>query len=180
MDRVKQMAIAYAHPKSTLRGDNALKTATVRALDRFIKGYKPVMWWYHCFGIPIQMKDTLLALESKLSKEQLTSGVAILKNCFWDRKKKRYYNMTFPYQGANLTWAATVGLHYAAWQGDETLAKKMVRYIHGEIVTKVGGEGGIQKDWTFVQHGSMQSYSYGVSYFQRVGTSIGSGSWLLW
>jgi chondroitin AC lyase len=148
--RCAEMARAYRHPDSPLKGDRRLKDAIEAALRFwFEKDLICRNWFYNQITIPNQMQQVLLLMEPDLSQELVQAGIENLK-----RAKIRA-------TGQNLVWLAQITAGRACVQGDGDLCAEAFGSIAKEIRISTGE--GIQPDMSFHQHGA-QLYNGGYGY----------------
>jgi len=145
LKRIRGMCLRF------VSGENCWRETILRGLALWILSAPQSKNWFHNeINSPRDMRDIMLLLGDDLG--DLAGGAL---------GYLRQYRVGGT--GANLVWSAEIALHDGAWQGDEALVEKMARIISGEI--KVGDLEGIQKDWSFFQHGlRLQQLSYGAGF----------------
>lgn len=152
LQRINILSGAYKNPKSPFYRDIKLKATIVSALEFWFDA-KLVCdnWWYNQIGLPKILGPALIAMEDELSEEQLSNGIAYMKNA--------KIGMT----GQNRVWLAYNVFMTALLERDYKDAKLAVQTIKSEIT--VGNAEGIKSDWSFHQHGAMVQFgNYGLAY----------------
>ena len=125
----------------------ALAAAVGRGLDFwFEKDFICPNWWYNDIGVPRQLYRVMLLAEGTLTPAQMHAGLKIL-----ERAK---LGMT----GQNLVWVAEVTIARGCLAGDAAVVAEAFDRVEREIRVSTGE--GIQRDWSFHQHGD-QLYSGG-------------------
>lgn len=146
--RVERLAIRYA------------RTGDEKALELARKGIRywgdtmPVCinWWYNEIGIPRQFANAAILLRDKLKAEEMDAIIRILS--------KSSIKMT----GQNKVWQAGSVLIRGILTDDEQLVREAREAILSEMVISDNVEG-LQKDWSFHQHGpQLQFGNYGLSF----------------
>lgn len=108
-------------------------------------------WWWNDIGVPVRLGEAALCAKPLLTGEEKKAIDAILS--------RRGISMS----GQNRVWLARVALRRSLLNGDERLLAAASGTIAGEIAFK--GVEGIQKDWSFHQHGNQPQFgNYGLSY----------------
>ncbi len=154
MRRLRDLAFAYAYPKSSFFHEQKLLKAISLALQHWAeKKYKCPNWWHNEIGVPQQMRDIVVLLKNDLTPAQLKDGLEIIAQ----------YKINDNSTGANLTWSADLGLHYALLTGDDKLTSYCRQRIVDEIKITTGD--GVQPDYSFHQHDKrLQMYQYGAAF----------------
>lgn len=152
LHRVKIMARALA---SSGAQEPELEATTLRALSHWTnKRYQNPNWWQNDIGVPQVMRDIIVLLGDRLDGALHEGAFAVL----------RQYKQQPPGYGANTVWTAELALMDGALCSDAEKIINSSRIIAGEIV--VGAEQGIQRDFSFHQHGArLQQFHYGQSFF---------------
>jgi chondroitin AC lyase len=151
LSRLLIMARAYRQPKGRLCGDAALKVATVKALDHWLKkDYRNPNWWWNEIGVPMNMGRILVLMEPELTAGQIAAGVRIMKRSRIGRT------------GQNLVWLAGNQVSWGALAGDAKAVAAAFARISREIRVFPGGGEGVKPDYSFWQHGRcLYSGGYG-------------------
>lgn len=112
-------------------------------------------WWHNEIGVPKKFAAAMILMRDELSDKEMQGSLAVL-----DRSK---FGMT----GQNKAWLAGIQLMKALLIEDPDLATEARRQIVEEIY--VTDSEGIQKDWSFHQHGpQMQMGNYGLAFAEGV------------
>lgn len=108
-------------------------------------------WWHNDIGVPKKMTSVLLMMREELTSEEVSGGLKVLKRSKFGRT------------GQNKVALAGNNLMKGLLTDDETLVIKARDFIAEEIC--MTEEEGIQKDWSFHQHGpQIQFGNYGLTY----------------
>lgn len=171
MTRLGAMSLALANPKSPLFNNEALEAATLRALRYWnANRFQNRNWWHNDIGIPLLMRNVIIALGPRLSGDDLAGALTVLKQFRAPRSG-----------GANTTWAAELALTYGALTGDEALVARNSKVINDEIKISTGE--GIQSDFSFHQHGArLQQFHYGSAFLSdsaRLGWELRGTPWAI-
>ena len=97
-------------------------------------------WWHNQIGVPKKFAGILMMLRNELTPEELEGGLRVLE--------KAKFGMT----GQNKVWLAGNNLMRGLLINDEALVKEAAEQIKETIC--VTDEEGIQRDWSFHQHGA--------------------------
>lgn len=154
LKRVRDLALAWANPKSALYHRQPVWTAINYGLNHWLeKKYKSSNWWHNEIGVPQCMRDIIILLRSDLSAQSLNKSMKVLAQ----------YRIQNNGVGANLIWSADLGFHYAALTGNDALMQKCIDLMLKEIKITTGE--GVQPDYSFHQHGArLQMYQYGKAF----------------
>jgi chondroitin AC lyase len=157
LERIREMAVAWAAPASALYRNPALKEAIDAAIAHWLKNrYQSSNWWYNEIGVPQLMRDIIVLTRENLSPEQMKQMLEVMAQL-------RVHDN---YVGGNLIWCADLGLHYGALTGNPELMKRCRDLIVREI--RIGTGEGVQPDFSFHQHGKrLQMYQYGKAFLQE-------------
>lgn len=152
--RIRDLALVYANPRSSFYHRAFVGQSIGLALDHWIeKRYKCPNWWHNEIGVPQQIRDIIILMDSSLTPQRLKGALEILNQ----------YQVHKNSTGANLTWSADLGLHYGLVTNDIALAKKCRDLIVEEI--KITTDDGVQPDYSFHQHDKrLQMYQYGGAF----------------
>ncbi|MCG2615478.1 polysaccharide lyase beta-sandwich domain-containing protein [Terrimonas sp. NA20] len=150
--RLQALAIAWSKPGNKLSGKNEVLQSLLSATDDWLnKKYQNPNWWHNEIGVPQLMRDIMILLKNDLSSKQWEQALAVL------RQHKVHGT------GANLTWSADLGLHYAALTNNERGVDSCRNLLIKEIM--ISTREGVQPDFSFHQHGArLQNYHYGRSF----------------
>lgn len=154
LERVREMALLWKNPSSRLFKSEECWLKTNLALDHWLeKRYRNANWWHNQIGTPRNMRDIIALLAEDLSPLRLKGSLEVLAQ----------FNIERAGIGANLIWAADLGLHYGAFTHDNRLMEVCRNMIVEEI--KVHEGEGIQPDFSFHQHGKrLQAFQYGKAF----------------
>ncbi|HEX5552975.1 MAG TPA: chondroitin AC lyase, partial [Chitinophagaceae bacterium] len=155
LQRVGQMVVAWANPRSSWYHRDTLRGAINSALDYWLynRYYNP-NGWYNEIGVPRDMQNILILLRPHLTKYQRIRGL----------QEMDQYRINGT--GSNLIWSAGLGFHYRALTGDSSLMWHCMDTILHEIKITTGE--GIQPDYSFHMHGNrLQIYSYGIVFLRE-------------
>ncbi len=157
MKRIRDMALEWAKPQSSLFHDETIWKSIDSALNHWLgKRYQNSNWWHNEIGIPQVMRDLIILLREKLTTDELSQAMRVLA------QHRVQYNGV----GANLTWSADLGFHYGALANDQELMGKCRDLIIKEI--RISAEEGIQPDYSFHQHGArLQMFQYGAAFLRE-------------
>jgi chondroitin AC lyase len=154
LERIRDMAMAFANAKSIHYHERSLKEKIDAALDHWLeKRYQSTNWWHNEIGVPRFMRDIIVLLRNDLTPLRLQRSLEILAQL----------KVRDDYTGGNLIWCADLGLHYGALTNDTTLVDRCRNLMVKEIRITTGE--GIQPDYSFHQHGNrLQMYQYGRAF----------------
>jgi chondroitin AC lyase len=154
LKRVKELALVWSNPKSSFYHQTSIKKTIDIALDHWLKTrYKSSNWWHNEIGVPQQIRDIIVLLQTNLSPLQLKLALEVLAQ----------YRVNSNATGANLTWSADLGFHYGLLTGNSELMQKCRDLMVNEI--KITTREGVQPDFSFHQHGSrLQMFQYGKAF----------------
>jgi chondroitin AC lyase len=154
LERIKDMAMAWAYRPSLHYHEQAIKAKIDAALDHWLqKRYQSSNWWHNEIGVPRLMRDIIVLLRNELSPHRLQHALEILAQL----------NVRDNATGGNLIWCADLGLHYGVLTNDAKLVAHCRELMVKEI--KITSGEGVQPDESFHQHGSrLQMYQYGKAF----------------
>lgn len=153
LKRLREMATAYANPKSRYHKDKKLLAKILKGLDHWLdKDYRNPNWFNARIGVPKQFGPIFILLGDDLPKPML------------DRALKTVLNRTnIGMTGQNRVWCSGIVLTRGALTDDPKAIKAASDAIWGEL--KVTSKEGLQADWSFHQHGpQLQVGNYGKSF----------------
>ncbi|MBN8784304.1 MAG: chondroitin AC lyase [Terrimonas ferruginea] len=168
LERVKDLAIAWASGSSVYYKDERVWNIFSQALDTWLdKKYQNPNWWHNEIGVPQLMRNILAVTGNHLNKKQLKAALQVLAQ----------YRVRGT--GANLIWSADLALHYGAFIKNDSIIEHSRRLIVTEIRNDTTE--GIQPDYSFHQHGArLQSFHYGMDYLNdllRIGWQLQGTRW---
>ncbi|MFF7158457.1 polysaccharide lyase family 8 super-sandwich domain-containing protein [Streptomyces sp. NPDC008139] len=165
--RLRQLALAYASPGSSLSGNATLLADLTSALDWFLAHKYGVTarydnWWDFEIGIPLALNDTCVALYDHLSASQISTAMAAVTRYAPDPTKVNGGTAT----GANLNWNCAIATVRGALSQDAAVIDSAMAAIAHLFPYSTSGDG-FYPDGGFIQH-SVHAYngSYGVSLLQ--------------
>jgi chondroitin AC lyase len=168
LERVKDLAIAWACSSSVYYKDERVWNTFSKALDTWLdKKYQNPNWWHNEIGVPQLMRNILAITANYLSEPQRKAALRVLAQyCVRGT-------------GANLIWSADLALHYGAFIKNDSIIEHSRRLIVTEIRNDTTE--GIQPDYSFHQHGArLQSFHYGMDYLNdllRIGWQLQGTRW---
>ncbi|ACU73840.1 polysaccharide lyase 8 alpha-helical [Catenulispora acidiphila DSM 44928] len=165
--RLRQLALAYATPGSTLSGNAALLADIRSALDWFLAHKYGVTamydnWWDFQIGIPLAVNDICVALYDQLSAAQISTAMAAIVRYAPDPTVVGGATAT----GANLNWTCSIATVRGALSQDANVIDTAMAAIGNLYPYSTSGDG-FYPDGGFIQH-KVYAYSgsYGVSLLQ--------------
>ena len=149
LGRIVQIARAWR-----VKEDAGLEASFHRALGWWLRENPTVgNWWWNDIGVPEKAGVAAVCCKPVLTAAERQGVDALLS--------RRPISMT----GQNRIWLARVALMRALVNGDADLAEQASSAISDEIAFK--GVEGIQRDWSFHQHGNQPQFgNYGLSYIR--------------
>lgn len=155
LSRVRELALAWRAPQHSLHGDERLGKGLALALDLWLaeRFQSPSNWWWNEIGVPQIMSDILAVLDDALDPPRRAECLKVLEQ----------YHLQGT--GANLVWSAELALHHGCFVDQPEEVARATQRLWKEI--GVGGEEGIQPDYSFFQHGRrLQAFQYGRKYLE--------------
>ncbi|SEG84648.1 hyaluronate lyase [Actinacidiphila yanglinensis] len=165
--RLRQLALAYASPGSSLSGNTALLGDVTSALDWFLSHKYGVTaqydnWWDFQIGIPLALNDICVALYDQLSPAQLATATAAIARYLPDPSRVGGATAT----GANLNWTCAITTVRGALSQDGAVIDDAMTAIANLFPYSTSGDG-FYPDGGFLQHVYFAyNGSYGVSLLQ--------------
>ncbi len=152
LDRLADMASAYADPASVFHRDEGMKQAVLRGLDHWIQNdYRNPNWYNARIGVPYRLGSALVLMGDAVPAEMLQAAQPIFG--------RSELGMT----GQNKVWCAGIGIMKGLLYADSELLGRAVGEVWSELQVSTGE--GIQPDWSFHQHGPQQQFgNYGLSF----------------
>ena len=154
--RVEKLARAYCTEGHPHYKDDMVLAAVILALQHWIdKRYQCPNWWSNRIGVPRAMRDIAVLLNDELTGKLRQDVLDVI----------RQYRVRGT--AANLMWSAELAVHDGCLTDDPEKVARAAKRISDEI--RVGGRDGIQRDWSFFQHGPrLQTFTYGKSFVDVV------------
>lgn len=148
-DRFRSLACAYH-----LYHDTEARDAALKALEYWGRTMPTSPnWWWNVIGIPQRFGPALYLIRDELDEQHLEWALAIMDRC------------TFGMTGQNKVWRAGNVFFRSLLVNDTETMLKASKIIASEVCQVGKGKEGIQKDWSFHQHGpQLQFGNYGLSY----------------
>jgi len=167
--RLWEIVRARSTPGSSLFENRELSRAISRGLDFWLaRDFRNPNWWWNRIGVPRALSRILLLAERDLTGAQRSAGIEILR--------RGRLGMT----GQNLVWVADVTIARGCLQQDAALVSRALDAVEKTISTDFSE--GIQKDYSFYQHGRcLYSGGYGLGFsvdcarLALLGTGTGFG-----
>ncbi|RZL34817.1 MAG: chondroitin AC lyase [Pedobacter sp.] len=152
LNRMFELSLAYANPKSAnYKDQKLLKTINLALEDWSKNGYQSKNWWYNEIGVPLAMLNSISLLKDEWNLDQKLKSLKIIEQ----------YKINGT--GANLTWSASIAMYYGLYTKNEDLVSKASNLLKNEV--KISTAEGIQPDFSFHQHGKrLQTSHYGESF----------------
>lgn len=154
LTRLRDLALVWESPGSVYFQDLKLRGLIHSGLNHWLEmRYKNSNWWHNEIGVPEYMRDLIILLRDELSAPELKGAMEVMGQ----------YRIRENWVGANLTWSADLGFHYAALSNDAKQMEFCRNLIVKEI--KISTDEGVQPDFSFHQHGPrLQMYQYGRAF----------------
>jgi hyaluronate lyase len=165
--RLRQLALAYASPGSSLSGNATLLADIRSALDWFLAHKYGVTaqydnWWDFQIGIPLALNDTCVILYDHLSASEISTAMAAITRYAPDPTRVGGATAT----GANLNWSCAVATVRGALSEDASVIDGAMAAIAHLFPYSTSGDG-FYPDGGFIQHATFAyNGSYGVSLLQ--------------
>jgi len=152
LERMRDLARAWAAPGGELHGNPAVRDAALRACAHWIeRDYRNPNWWHNEIGTPRGLAEFLVIMKDELPEETIFAGLAIVA--------RAEIGMT----GQNRIWKSGIVLLRAMLENDPQLARTARDAIAEQL--KVSAGEGIQSDFSFHQHGpQLQFGNYGLGF----------------
>lgn len=153
--RLLELAKLYRSANTPFAGRPRVLRAYHQALQFWIKQRPRCRnWWYNQIGIPKPLGESSLLMERELTSDEKAGVLDIL-------------NTGIAMTGQNKVWLAGNVLIRGLLTENDSLVREARNAIAGEIVT--GKDEGIQRDWSFHQHGSQQQFgNYGLAFVKSL------------
>ena len=154
--RMYSLAKVYTAGKDRWRGSDQIGRLLHCAMAWWYENMpKCPNWWHNDIGVPKKLTAVLLMIRDELTDEEIRGGLKVLERSKFGRT------------GQNKVWLAGNNLMKGLLIDDEQLVIKARDFIAEEMCTT--DEEGIQKDWSFHQHGpQIQFGNYGLTYVETI------------
>jgi chondroitin AC lyase len=171
LDRMLEIAKAYADPTHSLRGSPALQSALTRSFDGWVAANpQSVNWWYNEISVPQLLGKTLLLARDALGESRVSTGLGIVARAYRPRTSTSGTNT-----GANRIDRAVATLVRGVIARDSNLTSESFLAV-GDTLAPTMAEG-IQVDGSFHQHGPQpHSGSYGLVFAEVTAATAGYGA----
>ena len=171
LERMLEIAKAYADPSHSLRGSPTLRAALVRGFDGWVAANpQSDNWWHNEISVPQLLGKTLLLAETALGEARVGTGLGIVARAYRPRTSTTGTNT-----GANRIDRAFASLIRGVIARDSSLTSESFLAV-GDTLTPTVAEG-VQADGSFHQHGSQpQSGSYGLVFADVTAAVAGYGA----
>ncbi|MCK5796221.1 MAG: polysaccharide lyase 8 family protein [Deltaproteobacteria bacterium] len=149
--RLLGMAVAYHKPGHAAYQSAAMRSAVMKGIDCWhLKNPRSDNWWWNDLGKQLRLGPMGIVMDKELDTSHRSFIVAELP--------------TVPSRtGQNLVWAAEGVIYRGCLEKNETRIKTGLAGIKSTIVVTTGE--GIQRDWSFHQHGpQLYNAGYGKSF----------------
>ncbi|NUP51606.1 MAG: polysaccharide lyase 8 family protein [Catenulispora sp.] len=166
--RLRQLALAYATPGSSLSADATLLADVKSAFDWFLAnkyGANTAMygnWWDFQIGIPLAVNDICVALYDQLSSAQIATAMSAIAKYAPDPSRVG----SGPATGANLTWTCSIATVRGALSQDASVIDTAMSAVANVFPYSTSSDG-FYPDGGFIQHVYFAyNGAYGVSLLQ--------------
>lgn len=150
--RIYALAKTYEWPQSPFYKSPRLSSLLHKAAQWWFDN-RPVNpnWWHNDIGVPKKLAAAMILLRDELSEGEMRGILKVLERSAFGRT------------GQNKAWLAGNQMMKALLTDDVPLAAEARKQMAEEIY--VTDDEGIQKDWSFHQHGpQMQFGNYGLAF----------------
>ncbi|MGW4681889.1 CBM96 family carbohydrate-binding protein [Micromonospora taraxaci] len=196
VDRLAQMAAAYATPGTALTGDAALADATVRGLNALVDTfpnspaelplpYAAAEWYDWEIAIPKQIVNIAVMMwgHPRLAVQDYLSAIRVLTpTCTRAGRSTNANDYAEPTRGANRIWKCTTEVMMGVLANDAAAITTARSNALEAMATVQVGEG-IYDDGSFIQHGRHPySGGYGTSMAQTYAEliyALNGSSWAI-
>lgn len=171
-NRLKQMAIAYATPGTTVTGDTATLAKIIDGLDYLVttvytenrppRGYEGENWWDWQIGIPNALEDTSLLIFDHLPAEQIETYCQRIDHFVPDATVAAG-------TGANLLNWCRILIVNGALRGRSSKIADGIAALAPALEYSLVGDG-MYADGSFVQHTAHVAYllGYGATFYDMI------------
>ncbi|TAM94360.1 MAG: hypothetical protein EPN39_17595 [Chitinophagaceae bacterium] len=163
LNYVSNFANAYGNVNSPLYKDKRVEKALHLSLDYWLHhNFVNQNWWWDEIGVPESLSNILILMDGDFTHDELLRAINLMRGS--------YIQQT----GQNRIWRSGIQLKIGLLTYGRNMETNLVTPPKDRIVNaikilqslvKVGGEEGIQPDWSFHQHGIQQQFgNYGMSF----------------
>lgn len=160
-ERILELTKLYYTPDRPSADNPYYHSSELESIIHKALGYwlrtRPVCknWWYNQIGVPKTLGRAFLLFQNQLTQAEKEGAIQIMQQA------------SFGMTGQNKVWLAGNVLMRGLLQEDSVLVKAARDSLFSELTT--GNPEGIQKDWSFHQHGPQQQFgNYGLSYLSEM------------
>ena len=163
LGNVSNFANAYSNKKSSFYKNEKLEKVLHLSLNYWLKhNFTNENWWWNDVGVPETLANILIVMDGSFTQDELLRAL--------NQMRGSYIRQT----GQNKIWRAEIQLKIGLLgfgrnvqtnylEPSEDHIRNSIAILKEQI--EVGGEEGIQPDWSFHQHGIQQQFgNYGLSY----------------
>lgn len=171
LERLLEIAKAYADPTHALRGSSTLRAALTRGFDGWVAANpQSGNWWNNEISAPQLLGKTLLLVREALGADRVATGLGIVARAYRPRGI-----ITGTNTGANRIDRALASLIRGVIARDTGLTSESFLAV-GDTLVPTTAEG-IQADGSFHQHGAQpQGGSYGLGFADVTAAVAGYGA----
>lgn len=163
LNYISDFANAYGNKESPLYKDKRVAKALHLSLDFWLQhNFVNQNWWWDEIGVPETLTNILILMDGDFTHEELLRAINLMRG--------GYIQQT----GQNSIWRSGIQLKTGLLAYGRNIETNLVTPPSDKIINaikilqsqiKVGGEEGIQPDWSFHQHGIQQQFgNYGMSF----------------
>lgn len=163
LNYVSNFANAYGNKNSPLYMDGRVQKALHLSLDFWLHhNFVNQNWWWDEIGVPESLSNILILMDGDYTHDELLRAINLMRGS--------YIQQT----GQNRIWRSGIQLKIGLLSYGKNMETNLVTSPADRIINsikilksqvKVGGEEGIQPDWSFHQHGIQQQFgNYGLSF----------------
>jgi len=153
--RLSRLAVEYQDPRSPNWHSDRVKSCVIKAIRTWV-AQPPIAnnGWWNLIGVPTEMARIFVLMEDEIGQDLIHSSMPLLNYAV----KPDYYDYHGPATGENLLWETFNHIAACVLSKDAEGIRRAVNASAGAIA--ITEEEGIQKDYSFYQHG-LQSYAFG-------------------
>ena len=169
--RLSLMARAWTTPGQRFHRDPTLRLDIESALSFVPQFYAegsptPGNWWFWRIGAPLDLGPVLVLMQGEIDAVVFEAATRALASKIGP--SPFYYPTLNALKGQNLAWSAYTHLCLAVITHDEAMALAS-RDAMAAVARQVSGRDGIQRDFSFHQHGpQLYTGGYGSSFAQTI------------
>ncbi len=147
---------AGSHLSRTLQLAAYDRRAALQALDAWVRmNPRCFNWWWNCIWVPRHLADILIRLRMENVPPELQKSVRSLL----------YQRPRYAMKGQNLVWVSGILIKEGLLYHEQKLIRRGMSGISGELEIRPAGKEGLQKDFSYHQHGTqLQFGNYGLAF----------------